>query len=319
MSLIQVKRTIRQGFINFWRNGWVSVATVLIMVLTLFMVGTLFFSNVVLTSALQQVESKLDVSVDFKLDAPEEDILALKTSLESFGEVGKVEYISRDEALERFRERYKDNALITQSLDEIGTNPLPASFNIKAKDPENYGTISSFLKNDSSFQIIDEIRENQPTIDAINSMISSARTSGLTSTIVLSIIAVLVAFNTIRLAIYTSRDEISIMRLVGASHSYIRAPFVVVGIIQGFLASIAAMVILWLPLWFNHDNVLLSFVPIFPFANGSSASESLGGPNLLNYYFSNFIFIFLLLLASGIILGSISSIIATRRYLKEHK
>src|SRR3989338_4920219 len=146
MALIQIKRNIKQGFINFWRNGWVSLATVLVMFLAIFMLGSLFFLNVILTSVLGQFESKLDVSVDFKLDAPEEDVLALKASLESFGEVGKVEYISRDEALERFRERYKDNALITQSLDEIGTNPLPASFNIKAKDPENYGTISSFLK-----------------------------------------------------------------------------------------------------------------------------------------------------------------------------
>jgi len=302
-NYLQFKRNIRQGFINFWRNGWVSLATVLVMFLTLFMLGSLFFLNVILTSVLGQFESKLDVSVDFKLDAPEEDVLALKASLESFGEVERVEYISRDEALALFKERYKDNALITQSLEEIGVNPLPASFNIKAKDPEQYGNISSFLKNDASFRIIDEIRENKPVIESLTKILNASRLFGLGITIVLASIAILVAFNTIRLAIYTSRDEISIMRLVGATNAYIRGPFLVEGIIHGVLATIAAMAVFWpLSIWL-----------------GPKAERFFGGPNLFNYYFSNFIFIFLLLLLSGVLLGVISSIIATRRYLKENK
>lgn len=303
MILIQLKRNIKQGFINFWRNGWVSLATVMVMFLALFMLGSLFFLNVVLTSVLDQFESKLDVSVDFKLDAPEEDILALKSSLESFSEVERVEYISRDEALRRFRERYKDNALITQSLDEIGTNPLPASFNIKASNPEQYGSITNFLKNDLLFTIIDEIRENQPVIESLTRILRASQIFGLGITIVLASIAILVAFNTIRLAIYTSRDEISIMRLVGATNSYIRGPFLVEGIIHGILATVAAMAIFWpLSIWL-----------------GPKAERFFGGPDLFNYYMSNFLLIFVMLLVSGVLLGVVSSMVATRRYLKEHK
>lgn len=301
--LVQLKRNIRQGFINFWRNGWVSLATVLVMFLTLFMLGSLLFLNVILTSVLDQIESKLDVSVDFKLNAPEQDILALKKSLESFHEILQVQYISRDEALKQFRERYKDNALITQSLDEIGENPLPATFNIKAKNPEHYANISSFLKNDALFGIIDKIRENQPVIESLTRILRASRIFGLGITIVLAAIAILVTFNTIRLAIYTSRDEISIMRLVGATNSYIRGPFLVEGVIHGLLATIAAMAIFWpLSIWL-----------------GPKAELFFSGPNLFHYFLSNFVLIFLLLLCCGVLLGVVSSIIATRRYLRESK
>jgi cell division transport system permease protein len=273
------------------------------MFLALFMLGSLFFMNVILTTALESFESKLDVSVDFKLDAPEDDILNLKASLESFSEVDKVEYVSRDEALARFKERYKDNALITQSLEEIGTNPLPASLNIKAKDPENYGTITTFLKNDSLSVLIDEIRENQPVIESLTRVLRASQIFGLGITIALASIAILVTFNTIRLAIYTSRDEITIMRLVGATNAYIRGPFLVEGVIHGILATIAVMAIFWpLLIWL-----------------GPKAADFFDGPDLHSYYLSNLPVIFLLHLAAGVILGVISSSIATRRYLKEHK
>ena len=302
MKWINVRRTVTRGFINFWRNGWVSLATVLVMVLTLFVVGALFFSNVMLTSALDQIQNKVDVSVYFKTSAGEEEILAIKSSLEKLGEVKSVEYISREEALRQFEARHKDNALIGQSLEELGENPLGASLNIKAKDPAQFESITRFLEAEAFENAVDKInyRQNQVVIERLGNLLSASRALGAGITIVLAGIAILVAFNTIRLAIYTSRDEISIMRLVGADNSFIRGPFLVEGVIHGILASLTALIILWpLAAWL-----------------GPKAEKFFGGPNLYDYYFSNFVFLFFMLLAVGVALGVISALIATRRYLR---
>ena len=303
MTGIEFKRMVKQGVVNFWRNGWVSLATVLIMVITLFVGGTLFFSNLLLTSALQSLEKKVDISVYFTNEAPEEEIASLQIALKRLAEVDSIEYISRDDALAQFRQRHSANALITQSLDELGENPLGATINVKAKDPKQYASISRFLESGSFGSIIDKInyRQNQVVIDRLTSLIAASRALGLGITVVLAFIAILVTFNTIRLAIYTSKDEISIMRLVGASNSYIRGPFLVEGMIHGLFATIVTMVIFWpLAVWL-----------------GPKASRFFGGPNLFNYYLSNFVAIFLMLLAVGVVLGVISSLIATRRYLRE--
>jgi len=299
----EINRVIKRGVVNFWRNGWVSLATVLVMVLALFVLGALFFSNVLLTSALSRLEEKVDISVYFKTSAPEEDILALKSALGKLQEVKAVEYVSSDQALAAFQERHAENALITQALEELGENPLGASLNIKAKDPRQYEAISRFLEAESFENIVDKInyRQNQVVIEKLTGILKASRALGLGITLALSAIAILVAFNTIRLAIYTSKDEISIMRLVGASTARVRSPFLVEGVIHGAIASVLTMLAFWpLAAWL-----------------GPKADRFFGGPNLLNYYLSNFLAIFLMLLTAGVVLGVISSLIATRRYLKE--
>ncbi|MDP3762737.1 MAG: permease-like cell division protein FtsX [bacterium] len=299
----EINRVIKRAVVNFWRNGWVSLATVLVMVLALFVLGALFFSNVLLTSALSRLEEKVDISVYFKTSAPEEDILALKSALGKLQEVKAVEYVSSDQALAAFQERHAENALITQALEELGSNPLGASLNVKAKDPRQYEAISRFLEAGSFENIVDKInyRQNQVVIEKLTGILKASRALGLGITLALSAIAILVAFNTIRLAIYTSKDEISIMRLVGASTARVRSPFLVEGVIHGAIASVFATLAFWpLAAWL-----------------GPKADRFFGGPNLLNYYLSNFLAIFLMLLIAGVGLGVISSLIATRRYLKE--
>jgi len=299
----EINRVIKRGVVNFWRNGWVSLATVLVMVLALFVLGALFFSNVLLTSALSRLEEKVDISVYFKTSAPEEDILALKSALGKLQEVKAVEYVSSGQALAAFQERHAENALITQALEELGENPLGASLNVKAKDPRQYEAISRFLEAESFENIVDKInyRQNQVVIEKLTGILKASRALGLGITLALSAIAILVAFNTIRLAIYTSKDEISIMRLVGASTARVRSPFLVEGVIHGAIASVLTMLAFWpLAAWL-----------------GPKADRFFGGPNLLNYYLSNFLAIFLMLLTAGVVLGVISSLIATRRYLKE--
>src|SRR3989344_6880946 len=220
----KIKRLFRAGAINFWRNRLVSFATIFVSVIALFVVGSLVFSNVILTNTLTQLENKVDISVYFKTEAGEPDILALKSSLEKLDEVKEVNYISQEQALEDFRNRHRDNALITQSLAELDENPLGAALNIKAKNPSQYESIARFLEGDSELVssnqagffsvIIDKVnyRQNKQVIERLVNIIGASRKIGFGVTVALAVIAILVTFNTIRLAIYTSRDEISVMR-----------------------------------------------------------------------------------------------------------
>lgn len=301
MIWVKIKRVIKAGFINFWRNGWVSLATILVMVITLFVIGSLILGRALLASTLVQLEDKVDITVYFKSDASEEEILGLKEKLAKLNEVKDINYISAEEALAAFRERHADNSLIAQSLEELGENPLGANLNIKAKNTSQYESISHFLEASAIFSV-DKInyRQNKMIIERLSNILGASRNAGFGIALVLSVIAVLVAFNTIRLAIYTSKDEITVMRLVGASSRYIRGPFIIEGIMHGIVAAVFTMFV---------------FYPL-TFWLGPLAERFFGGINLFSYYLSNFFQLFAILLSVGTGLGAISSFIAVRRYLR---
>lgn len=299
---INLKRIIKTGIVSFWRNGWISFATVLIMVLTLFVVGSLVLSNVILTAVLASLEDKVDITVYFRLDAPEEEILAVRDSLEGLGEVKEVEYVSRAEALAQFQERHRENALITQSLQELEDNPLGASLNVHATDTSHYKAISNFLEANVLTGILDKItyRQNELVIDRLSAILITSRRIGVAVSLLLVGIAFLVAFNTIRMAIYASREEIKVMKLVGASNWYTRGPFLVEGFLHGLFGSVIA---------------LLIFFPL-TYWLGPQSEKFLGGPDLYIYYTTHILELFLVLFLVGIIIGILSSSIAIRRYLR---
>ncbi|MDP2676960.1 MAG: permease-like cell division protein FtsX [bacterium] len=299
--MIYFKRIFKIGIINFWRNRWITLATVMVMVLMLFVTGSLVFSSVLLSSSIDRIEKKVDISVYFTTHAAEKDIVALQDELNKFPQVESVEYISREQALENFKLRHTNNALITQSLEELGENPLGASLNVQAQNPEQYESIAKFLGASSYSGVIDKINyfQNKLVIERLSNILVSARAIGWGAALVLAGIVVLVAFNTIRMAIFTSREEIHIMRLVGAENNYIRGPFVIVGVLYGIVSAVITMVFFYpLTLWL-----------------GPKAEGFFGGPNLFHYFIGNFFQIFLLLLAVGVALGAISSIIAVRKHL----
>jgi cell division transport system permease protein len=301
MFFVKLKRTVKSGFVNFWRNGWVSLATVLVMSITLFVIGSLIFGKALLLSSLGQIEDKVDITVYFKTDASEVDVLALKDSLVELDEVKDVHYISRDEALILFKTRHTNNSLIIQSLEELDENPLGASLNIKAQNPSQYESIARFLEA-GVFSAIDKINYNQNrlVIDRLSNILQTSKNVGTGISLVLTFVALLVTFNTIRLAIYTSKEEIKTMRLVGASNRYVRGPFIVEGILYGVLASIFTMII---------------FYPL-TFWLGSFSERFFGGVNVFYYYLTNFVETFAILTLIGVSLGTFSSWFASRRYLK---
>lgn len=308
MFWIKVKRVVRAGFFSFWRNGFISLSSILVMVVTLFVIGSVIFSSVVLKSTLDQIKEKVDINVYFVTTASENEILAMKKSLEQLPEVmPPVEYVTKEQALEDFKKRHENDEFTLQALEELGENPLGATLNIKAKDPSQYESIARFIegKRTSSIgteNIIDKVNyyQNKDAIDRLTKIINSANNLGFVLTLLLVAISILITFNTIRLVIYMSRDEISVMRLVGASDRYIKGPFFVAGSIYGFLSAIVTLII---------------FYPLTMWLGGKTA-DFFVGLNIFHYYLSNFGQIFLIIIGSGVLIGSISSYLAVRKYLK---
>lgn len=296
-----IRRVLRAGITSFWRNGSVSIASISIVVLALFMIGSVLFANVLLTATLAQVESKVDVSVYFKTDALETDIYAIQRSLEQLPEIAQVEYISREQTLAEFRERHRDNALISNSLIELGDNPFGATLNVRAKNPSDYESVALFFEQ-GNFAGVDKInyRKNKVVIDRLAALIESSRQIGVAVAVVFSAVAMLVVFNTIRLAIFSAKEEIGVMKLVGASRNFIRSPFLVIGTLYGASASIITTFIFWaLTFWL-----------------GPKSASFFAGIDLYEYFMQHFLQIFAIFLIGGVLLGIVSSYIAVRKYLR---
>jgi cell division transport system permease protein len=304
---IKIKRVIRSGFFSFWRNGFVSLSSILVMVVTLFVIGSTIFSGVVLQTVLTEIKNKVDVNVYFVTTAGEDDILAMKKQIEQLPEVASVTYVSRDQALEDFKTRHQNDETTLQALDELGENPLGATLNIRAKDPSQYESIARFLDNQSAVSsggtgIIDKVNyyQNKDAIDRLTKIIGSADKFGFILTILLVALSILITFNTLRLVIYMSRDEIHVMRLVGASRAYIRGPFFVAGAIYGFVSGLITIIL---------------FYPITLWLSGATATY-FAGVSIFSYYTSNFGQIFAIIVGAGILIGALSSYLAVRKYLK---
>jgi cell division transport system permease protein len=305
---IKVKRIVRSGLYSFWRNGFVSLSSILVMMITLFVIGSTIFSGAILSSTLNKIKDKVDVNVYFVTTAGEDEILSIKKNLEQLPEVAlPVIYLSREEVLADFKKRHQNDEFTLQALDELGENPLGATLNIKAKDPSQYEGIVQFLNNKSALSIggtsiIDKVNylQNKDAIDRLTKIINSANRLGFILTTFLIIISILITFNTLRLVIYMSRDEISVMRLVGASTNYIRGPFFVAGAIYGFISAIITLIL---------------FYPITIWL-GSTTEDFFVGLNVFHYYTTNFGEIFLIIVGSGVAIGAVSSYLAVRKYLK---
>jgi len=302
MWRVTLQRIIKSGLKSFWRNGWLSAATISIMVLTLIVITTLLMVNLVASVVLKNLQEKIDISVYFKSEAPEEDILIVKSQLEKLAEVQRVDYVSSEDALLKFRERHQDNPYLIQSLQELGENPLEASLNIKAQDPSQYEGISNFLEGISYSTIIDKVdyRQNKDVIDRLSNIIINVKLVGLSLSGILVLIVILVTFSAIRLAIYSARDEIRVMRLVGANNWFIRGPFIVEGVLYGIISSLITLAVLYPVFWFLSPK-LSGFLSINDF---------------FVYFQANFWAFLALLLGLGVVLGIASSFLAIRKYLR---
>lgn len=300
--LISFQRVIKNGAVNFYRNGWLSTATVSILVLTLFVVAGLMTMSVMTAYAVDMLKNKIDITVYFSQDTGEDKITKVVDDLNKLSDIRNIDYISKEDALLKFRERHKNNSLLLQSLSELDANPLQSSLNIKAKDPSQFANIVSFLESGEYKEIIDKVNyhEKQTTIEKLTVFIKGVRQIGMALIVVFALIAFLVSFNAVRMAIYTAREEIAIMRLVGASNWFIRGPFIVEGLLYGLIAAIFTVGLFY---------PMLSFAA--PYIDGFMPDI-----NIYGYFKSNFFQFFAIIAGIGIVLGALSSFVAVRRYLK---
>ncbi len=297
-----ISRIFQFGFKNFHRNGWLSTATVAIMTLALFVFFSLIIFGVITDRAAASIEDKIDISVYFNTNTSEDQILNIKQSLEGLTEVQGVEYISRDQALAIFKQNHANDPTISQAVNQLDVNPLEASLNIKAKNPNQYANIADYLGTPDLSQYIDSVSytQNQQVIDRLAKIVGTVETGGYVVTFLLAIIAGLVVFNTIRIAIYSNREEIGVMRVVGASNALVRGPFVVEGMICGAIAAVASL-ILGAPALYFVSPYMNVFIP---------------GLNIFQYFYTHLSLLLVYELIFGVVIGALSSFFAVKRYLK---
>jgi len=298
-------RVFKFGWQEISRNIGIAIGTIFIIFIALCLVGGTFLLRGMSENLITTLENKVDVSVYFKDDAKEEDVLLVKKQIEEFPEVKEVEYISKEKALETFKETHKNNQLLMESLTEIGSNPLPSSLNIKAIQASSYENLTNFLMNGEYKNIIEKINwsENQAIIERLFSISNAVKTGGFAASLILVLIAVIVTFNTIRLAIYSKREEIETMKLIGATNWFIRGPFVVQGLITGFFAGLIAF------LFFYGVEMGLS-------SRGLGIFGELG---FFNFFEENILLFLIIQIGGGIIISTFASLLAVQRYLKTEK
>ena len=300
-----VKRIVRAGFVGFWRSAYVSLASVFVIMVALFVIGSTMFIDQLLTTSLGSLQEKVDINVYFVPEAAQEDIDAIRTAVAALPDVAQVTYTSREEALANYQERNKNDEIAKQALSELDENPLGANLAILANETSQYENIARFLEDqkESAAQnpVIDEVNyaRNKESIDMLTRIIEAVEQASMVIMLVLIVASILITFNTIRLAIYTSREEISIMRLVGASNMFIRGPFMLQGVMYGLVAGVFS---------------LLVFYPLLMWLG--PLTESFFEFNLFTYFIANFGYIFGVLVGIGIVLGLVSSLLAVARYLR---
>ena len=302
---VQLKRIFHFGWLNFKRHLGLSVATIFILLLTVSLLTSLFLFQRIVQFSIDAIKEKVEISVYLKQDVSLADILRLKEELLSVPQVKEVKLVSREEALERFTERHKENTVLMEALKEVGDNPFLASLNIRAVQPENYSEIVDFLEKELPADLQGAIEkidyyQRKPVIEKIFQITGFVNRTGVILAIILAILASLVIFNQVRLSIYSQREELIIQRLVGASNWFIRGPFLVHGAICGFLAALICFGIFIVLCWFVEPKLEM----FFP------------GLNLFTFFIRNMSKVLLFQVIAGVGLGVISSGIAVRRYLK---
>jgi cell division transport system permease protein len=307
MFFIKAKRILFSGYRSFRRSGFTSLASIFIMTITLFFITSLIFVQAALNSSLANIKEKVDVTVYFVPGTSESSVEEVEKILKNLPEIKEISYTSENQALLEFKERHANDYLTLQALDELDSNPLGASLNIRAKDPSKYESIAKYFESDGTLSredliVIDKVdyNQNKVVIDRLNSIISGAQRLGLVISMFLILISIFITFNTVRLIIYMSRDEIGVMKLVGAGKRYIRGPFIVSGSIVGIISALFT-IILFIPVSIWLGNEMTDFF----------------GINLFTYYKSNFIQLFIIMLGSGVSIGVVSSIFAIHKHLQK--
>jgi len=296
-----LKRVFQRGQSIFKRNGWLTVATIITMFLSILVFTGVLVMNYTSNRFIESLKDKIDISIYFKPEVVESEILLVQEQLGEVEGVVKTEYISREKALEFFKERYGHKDTLIRALEEIGENPLSASVNIKIKEVSDYENVLAYIETavfkDKLVNI--NFTENRDLLNKTTNLITSLQIGSLVVTAVLTVVAIIVAFNTIRIAIYSMRQEIGIMKLVGATNWFVRGPFILAGCFYGIAAALLSS--------FCYIPLILTV--------GRRLDVFLGEVSVTNYYFSNLLVLVGAQTLFGVAIGVISAGFAVSKYL----
>jgi cell division transport system permease protein len=301
--LNNLNRILHFALTDFLRNKGISIASVFILTVTIMLATSLLFFVGVSNYLILQIQDKIDVTAYFKEETEETNILIVRDEIIKSQVVKNIQYVSRESALENFKNKYKGNEVFEKALLEVGGNPFLPSLNIKTNgDPQEYQEVSNILSQEKFVDLIEKVdfSEKKDIINTVFSIRTAVIRTGLVIGAILILIALLVVFNTIKLTVDSFKDEISTMRIVGATNWFIRGPFIIQGAIYGFIAFVICFVISILSFHLLSDKISLMLL----------------GFNSFDYFVSNIWLFILVQVAFGLGVGVISSFIAVRRHLK---
>jgi cell division transport system permease protein len=296
-------RILKLSLQDIGRNIWLSVVTVTILILALFSINSLFTAQVISQNAIEAVKSKVDINLYLENNANEDEILELKTQVEKMPEVKEVRYVSQQEALISFRQQNEENPEIIQALRELGKNPLSPSLIILPENADNTDTLIANLKAYQS-DIIEsrDFNDNTVILEKINNITDSVNQVGMIIIAIFILTSLLVVYNSIRVAIYTHRREINIMRLVGASTNFIYMPFIASALIYSLVSVIVIIAI-----FYPFLSLLQPYLEVFFMGYNV---------DILSYFTTHFWSIFGLEFLIVAIINILASLIAVKRYAK---
>lgn len=303
-------RVVHAGAVNFGRNAWLAIAAMAVMVVTLTIVLFSLVTSAAFNHTIAQFNSKIDISIYLSDSTTQQQRRQLMNQLRQLSEVKSVGFISKDQALAEYKVENANDKDLLQAINETTGNPLPASVEVTPVDPSNIGQIKQVLASPATIALEDPQAgtsysgNHKLAVDNIAHATNILKRVGAGTVILFAFISMLIIFNTIQMAIFNRRDELTIMRLLGASTWYIRGPFVVESVIYGVISAFISVGI-------------IDFLFIVSSQTLQASSLGLLDINYASTYFHhNFLWLLTLQLAVGIVIGAASSIIATRRYLK---
>jgi len=304
--LVTFSRIIKAGLVNFVRNAWLAVAAMAVMIITLTIVLFSIITNATFTNTIVQITDKIDVSVFLKDSTDQTQGTKLANDLRTLPNVKSVTYLTKADALVHYKQQNAGNPALISAINETD-NPLPATIQIKPKELNKIQDIRDYLSKNNVKPLWDDVSyrdDRKAAIDKIAHATNLMRRAGIVAVLVFAAISVIIIFNTIQMAIFNRRDELTIMRLLGASTSYIRGPFVVESVVYGIISALISVLII-------HS--------LFVASSSALQASSLGLLDInyaAQYFKGHFLALLTMQLVLGILIGAVSSTVATRRYLK---
>ena len=285
--------SISRAWQGFWRNAAMSIAATATMTLMLLLLAGFWIIQAGFLASISYVESKVEVVADLNDAASATELTALQVAVRARPEVREVEYVSKEEALRRYREQREAQGDQDLTL-YLPENPLPASLEISLRRPEDYRAVADFL---AAAPIVDRVQNIQDTTDRLIELSGFLRTFGVILLAVIGAIVLFIIINTIRLAVLNRAEEIEVMRLVGASDAFIRWPFVFEGALVGLLGAAVTMGVL-VGAADPLSRFMVGFFQILPISVGSISRD-----------------VTLLIVGAGTALGVLGAWVSVRTYL----